>query len=366
MACAFGFVLVLCSLAAGVLAADGQAFVGLNGNGTNLVLDPPHGGQVVVDGVAFRGLLQDLAKMKSDIAQLQGAQRRNAAFRAQGLYAIAGSDMNGTSFSSVESFNHIMGGWTSKPALPVPTSHLAASQANAVVYAHVATRFFSLEPGATEWQEWTFPGSQTVAHSSNSALEIINNTAFAIGCGVERRGHVFSLDLTTKIWTRLADMPTPRYAFGSGIYQGTIVCAGGYTLATGGAVAAFERFYPAENRWETLRSMQVSRFSGAGGILNDHFYMVNGHTFDQGFTNSVERYDFNSQTWEFVASTTTARIHLGGAVFNGFLYVFGGSSSGTNALTLAEKYDPSLDRWTPEPSMSTQRALFGSTSIQTS
>ena len=67
---------LLCSLDAGVFAAEGRAFVGLNGNKTNLVLDPPAGGQVVVDGVAFRALTEQLESLSASLISLE--QQLNA------------------------------------------------------------------------------------------------------------------------------------------------------------------------------------------------------------------------------------------------------------------------------------------------
>ena len=87
MACVFVFMQLLCSMAAGVLAADGQAFVGLNGNGTNLVLDPPAGGQVVVDGHVFQELVQrvsQLGEARTEMEQTCAAQQAElSVLRAQ-------------------------------------------------------------------------------------------------------------------------------------------------------------------------------------------------------------------------------------------------------------------------------------------
>ena len=66
MACVFVFVLLLYSMATGVRAANGQAFVGLDGNGTNLVLNPPASGQVVVDGYVFQELVQRVGQLEAD------------------------------------------------------------------------------------------------------------------------------------------------------------------------------------------------------------------------------------------------------------------------------------------------------------
>ena len=56
-------VLVLVLALVALVFAD-QAFVGLNDNKTNLVLQPPAGGQVLVDGVAFRSLLERVTHLE--------------------------------------------------------------------------------------------------------------------------------------------------------------------------------------------------------------------------------------------------------------------------------------------------------------
>ena len=62
-------VLVLILVLVALVFAD-QAFVGLNDNKTNLVLQPPAGGQVVVDGMAFRALVERLDKQETQVGTL--------------------------------------------------------------------------------------------------------------------------------------------------------------------------------------------------------------------------------------------------------------------------------------------------------
>ena len=64
-----------------------QAFVGLSGNKTNLVVQPPAGGQVVVDGVVIRSLVEQVKtltqQLEAQAQQMEAQAQQMEALKAQ-------------------------------------------------------------------------------------------------------------------------------------------------------------------------------------------------------------------------------------------------------------------------------------------
>jgi N-acetylneuraminic acid mutarotase len=73
---------------------------------------------------------------------------------------------------------------------------------------------------------------------------------------------------------------------------------------------------------------------------------------------SVESYDFKKNTWSQLSYLHHARKSHSSIVFKGFIYVFGGHD-GQNYLNSVERYDWTTDTWTVMKPMSEPKALVG-------
>ena len=85
-------------------------------------------------------------------------------------------------------------------------------------------------------------------------------------------------DPATDLWTPRARMPTARSAIGAGVYNNTILVAGGEGqdqrfLAAFKAVEAYDT---ALNRWQVLPSMSRPRHGLAVGAIGNRLYTVSG------------------------------------------------------------------------------------------
>ena len=85
-------------------------------------------------------------------------------------------------------------------------------------------------------------------------------------------------DPSTDLWSPRLRMPTARSAIGGGVYNNTIVVAGGEgqdqrLLAAFRSVEAYD---PALNRWLVLPSMPHPRHGLAAGVIGNRLYTVSG------------------------------------------------------------------------------------------
>jgi N-acetylneuraminic acid mutarotase len=85
-------------------------------------------------------------------------------------------------------------------------------------------------------------------------------------------------DPAADLWTPRARMPTARSAIGAGLYNNTILVAGGEGQDARflAAFKAVEAYDTALNRWEVLPSMPHQRHGLAAGVIGNRFYTVSG------------------------------------------------------------------------------------------
>ena len=67
-----------------------------------------------------------------------------------------------------------------------------------------------------------------------------------------------------------------------------------------------ERSDPIENAWEAVAPMATARYAHAMAVVDGKLYAMGGY--NNGFLNSVERYDLAVGAWEAVAPMAAARM----------------------------------------------------------
>ncbi|XP_021937601.1 kelch-like protein 10 [Zootermopsis nevadensis] len=90
--------------------------------------------------------------------------------------------------------------------------------------------------------------------------------------------------------------------------------------------------------------MKKRRLSASAAVLNDKIYVAGGNNCN-GFLNSVEVYNPDTDQWTFVAPMHSGRSNFSCVAFHGCLYALGGDDETSDELS-AEKYDPAKDTWT--------------------
>jgi N-acetylneuraminic acid mutarotase len=161
------------------------------------------------------------------------------------------------------------------------------------------------------------------------------------------------------IWTRKADMPTPRMLHTSAVVNGKIYVIGGLpSEGTGSRFSTVEEFDPVTNTWTRKTDMPIARAALSSSVVNGRIYTIGGGS-DDGHT-IVEEYDQVTDTWTRKADMPTGRWSLATCAINGKIYAFGGliSSSPILSINIVEEYDPSTDTWTKKLDMPTHIPHF--------
>jgi N-acetylneuraminic acid mutarotase len=218
--------------------------------------------------------------------------------------------------------------------------------------------------------------------------------------------YLTSILLAQEPWTKKADMPTARLAFGTAVVDGKIYVIGGQQNETvplsvvevydpdtdswdttktpmprakggfgcavvdgkiyvmGGGVVGIEKladvwmYDPETDKWDTtLTDMNVARFTLAADTVNEKIYAIGGaDTVGVQILwgiSTVEEYDPLTDAWTFKKDKPTAGWGLRACTLGGKIYVTGGNIMWPDISAALEVYDPVTDSWdttkTPMP-----------------
>ena len=175
---------------------------------------------------------------------------------------------------------------------------------------------------------------------------------------------------TDGIWTKRADMPTPRWEHYTGVVDGKIYVIGGAGPVYE-ALGTVEVYDPVSDTWETKSPMPTARQGLSTSVVNGKIYAIGGAEFSSAsFSNSekfstVEEYDPATDTWTIKSPMPTARGWHSANVVDGKIYIIGGARgatpSGMHVVTV-EVYDPATDTWSQMGDMPASRGA-GSGSV---
>lgn len=179
-----------------------------------------------------------------------------------------------------------------------------------------------------------------------------------------------ALMLNTGAWATKVSMPTVRPGPMSGVINGMLYVAGGYSVSGANVItelSLLEVYDPAANSWTTKAAMPTARHGGASAVINGKLYVAGG-CLQAGsqFTNALEVYDPATNTWTTKAPMPTARCVAEAAAIDGKLYVVGGAIIANNTfprINVLEVYDPANDTWTTKAPMPTSRAFIAAEGI---
>ncbi len=150
------------------------------------------------------------------------------------------------------------------------------------------------------------------------------------------------------IWTKKADLPTPRFMMAACTVDGKIYVVGGFSPA-GSPLGTMEVYDPVTNRWERRSSMPTPRSSLAACAVNGSIYALAGGA--SPFLATVEVYDPAADTWQSKTSSPTARTGCAACAVDGIIYVIGGLVGPTTPTPVVEAYDPATNQWMSRSSM---------------
>ena len=154
-------------------------------------------------------------------------------------------------------------------------------------------------------------------------------------------------DPATDTWTRKADMPTARAAFGFAVVNDRIYIIGG-TLPpawTQPAIATVEEYDPATDTWSSKSDIPTPRHFFPASAMNGKIYVFGGiHLVGDGkVISSVEEYDPATDTWVQRSAMPNERYQHSSSVMGGKIYIIGGLGGreiNFSLVPLVEEYIP--------------------------
>jgi N-acetylneuraminic acid mutarotase len=162
---------------------------------------------------------------------------------------------------------------------------------------------------------------------------------------------------STDVWTKKADLPTPRWALSASVVNGKIYVIGGAAGTAHQSLTTVEEYNPANNAWQKKAYMPTKRFSLSTCIVNGIIYAIGG-TQDASWSSrsTVEAYDPTTDTWAKKADIPTSRVAFATSVVDGIIYAIGGYDPITDScIPTVEAYNPTTNTWTNKADMPTKR-----------
>jgi N-acetylneuraminic acid mutarotase len=156
---------------------------------------------------------------------------------------------------------------------------------------------------------------------------------------------VEAYNVISDVWTSLAALPAPRFAYAIAAYDDKLYVFGGWD-GQGYTNSTFI-YDPKTGRWTTGAALPIGRGFAGAATLGDAVYVVGGYAGDQEF-DRCDRYLPKEDRWEACAPMSVARGGLSLIPIAGRLYAIGGGWTGY--LTFNERYDPGTNSWSVVPS----------------
>jgi len=170
---------------------------------------------------------------------------------------------------------------------------------------------------------------------------------------------VFAFDFRTETLEELNDLVLAYEMtdFAALFYDGHIYVTGGLThdITLRGCLDIDIN----ERKITSKRAMSDARSHHSMVLFDGKLVCIGGYDEGRWLTlSSVECFDFKKNSWSQLNYLNLARKSHSSIVFKGFIYVFGGHD-GQNYLSSVERYDWATDTWTVMKPMSEAKALAG-------
>lgn len=159
------------------------------------------------------------------------------------------------------------------------------------------------------------------------------------------------LDLTSLTWHTIPSMPCRDKVCPQGFgcvalpLDGTLLVCGGLVLDLDCSLHLVLKYEVVRNRWSVKTRMNNPRSFFASGLIDGRVYVAGGYSTDQFELNSAEMFDPVEGKWQQVTSMGANMACYDSAVLDGRLYVTEGWMWPFLASPIGQVYDPKTDCW---------------------
>lgn len=280
------------------------------------------------------------------------------------VYVVGGQSGSGTILGVNEIYDTVADTWSFGAPMPTPRLLGASAVVNNILYAiggqGASARQTAVEAYDPLTDRWTARAPLPSAIDSMYAA-VVNNIIYVVGgYNGNRITTVFAFDPAGNKWSSVAPLKVGKSQSALGVFNGTIVSAGGL-LANGNASTDAEGYNVASNTWTTLAPLPSARQAGCFESAGSLLFFAGGHGIDNGSpVATMDAFHADTNTWETGFPTMPhAAVNMASASAGGKLYCFGGSNAGFvsagNIFNYVQIYQPDLP-----PSISTSGLVSAS------
>jgi N-acetylneuraminic acid mutarotase len=245
------------------------------------------------------------------------------------IYAIGGINGDNEPLNTVEEYNPVTDGWTSKTSMPTPRTGFAIAVYSNKIY---------------------------VIGGSIGNVYVGNNEVY---------------DPVSNTWTTKASMPTPRADLCANTVNGNIYLIGGKRYSSSDPyyieTDVNEVYYPVNDSWSTKTALPTAVQGYGSAVVDNKIYIIGGSrqptsSGTSTLVNNNQVYDTTTDTWSRAAPISNTVSYGSAAATQGYLapqeiYYVGGFSNGqSSAITKA--YTVSNNSWSNIEPMPTARGYL--------
>ena len=191
-------------------------------------------------------------------------------------------------------------------------------------------------------------------------IVVILGFVFLRGRIIPPSTQIFSTPTQRVQWFEFPGPPTHRRGLAVTSYENQIYAIGGESA--NGITNTVERYDPQTNKWSELASKPISVSDISAGVIGGLIYVPGGRQINGSPTNITEIYDPNSDQWLSGISLPKPLCSYGLAVSEGRIYIFGGWD-GNQIINNAYVFDPQKNTWTEIFPMPSARSFPGAVAV---
>ncbi|KAH7941553.1 hypothetical protein HPB49_014881 [Dermacentor silvarum] len=217
--------------------------------------------------------------------------------------------------------------------------------------------------------KWRMMGKQNTTPRAYHGVAVIGQCIYFVGGfnGRECYHSVACFDLSLARWSTKANMAKARcYVIGS-LFTCVVLSSQGHIYAMGGfdghmRTNTVERYEVNTNQWSMVANMNDIRSDASAAVVGGRIYIVGGFT-GQEVLDTVECYDPSTNVWTRVLTMSSPRSGLKVVAHKDSLYIIGGYN-GTARLSSMEQLDVRRARCSDLPSMPHTKSNFAAVVLE--
>jgi N-acetylneuraminic acid mutarotase len=267
-----------------------------------------------------------------------GGARQEVAAAALGakIYVAGGLLANGGATTRVEAYDPSTRSWSQVAPLPIGIHHPMAVGFRDRLYViggidpalgAETARVFVLD--GDRWSE-----APSMHHARGAGSAVVVGDRIVVAGGISGGQEVAPVEIFDgKAWRDGARMPSPLDHVGAATDGRYVFVAGG--RRSGSHFGSFQRYDPAADSWQRLKSMPTAR-SGLGvAFASGHVFAIGGE--GPRIFPEVEAFDVSSGTWRRLPDMGVPRHGLGTVAIGTTVYTFvGGAKVGLDSSSVCE------------------------------